>query len=66
MLLDIPSSELFTVVLAAFERAPGPLTIAALKKALTKPFQKQGALQEAVSALVAERRIHLWPACRMR
>jgi hypothetical protein len=60
MPLDIPSSELSAVVLAAFEHAPGPLTMAALKKALTKPFQKQGALQEAVSALVADGRLHLW------
>ena len=60
MPLDIPSSELSAIVLAAFERAPGPLTMAALRKALTKPFQKQGVLQEAVSALVAEGRLHLW------
>ena len=49
------------MVLAAFERAPGPLTLAALKKALTKPFQAQGTLREAVSGLMAEGRIHRWP-----
>ncbi|MGH8572109.1 MAG: hypothetical protein ACREX8_05980, partial [Gammaproteobacteria bacterium] len=49
------------VVLAAFERAPGPLTLAALRKALTKPFQAQGSLCEAVSGLRAEGRIHRWP-----
>ena len=49
------------MVLAAFERAPGPLTLAALKKALTKPFQAEGTLREAVSGLMAEGRIHRWP-----
>ncbi|MGH8478299.1 MAG: hypothetical protein ACREXK_01665 [Gammaproteobacteria bacterium] len=57
----IPSSELSTVVLTAFERAPGPLALAALKKALTKPFQAQASLREAVSVLRAEGRIHRWP-----
>jgi hypothetical protein len=57
----IPSSEVSAVVLAAFERAPGPLTLAALKKAMTKPFQAQGSLREAVSGLMAEGRIHRWP-----
>jgi hypothetical protein len=56
-----PSSEVSAVVLAAFERAPGPLSLAALKKALTKPFQAQGSLREAVSGLMAEGRIHRWP-----
>ena len=56
----IPSSEVSAVVLAAFERAPGPLTLAALKKALTKPFQAQSSLCEAVSGLMAEGRIHRW------
>jgi hypothetical protein len=57
----IPPAEVSYVVLAAFERAPGPLTLAALKKALTKPFQAQGILREAVSGLLAEGRIHRWP-----
>jgi hypothetical protein len=57
----IPSYEVSAVVLAAFERAPGPLTLAALKKALIKPLQAQGILREAVSGLMAERRIHRWP-----
>ncbi len=57
----IPSSEVSAVVLAAFERAPGPLTLAALKKALTKPFQAPGILREALSGLMAEGRIHRWP-----
>jgi DNA-binding HxlR family transcriptional regulator len=56
-----PSSEVSAVVLRAFERAPGPLTLAALKKALTKPFQAQGILSEALSGLMAEGRIHRWP-----
>jgi len=57
----IPSSEVSAVVLAAFERAPGPLTLAALKKALTKPFQAEGSLCESVSGLTAEGRMHRWP-----
>lgn len=57
----IPSSEVSAVVLAAFERAPGPVTLAALKKARTKPFQAQGSLREALSGLMAEGRIHRWP-----
>ncbi|MGH8566968.1 MAG: hypothetical protein ACREXU_02880 [Gammaproteobacteria bacterium] len=57
----IPSSEVSVVGLAAFERAPGPLTLAALKKAPTKPFQAPGILREALSGLMAEGRIHRWP-----
>lgn len=57
----IPSSEVSAVVLAAFERAPGPLTLAALKKALTKPFQAPDIVREALSGLMAEGRIHRWP-----
>jgi hypothetical protein len=57
----IPSSELCAVVLAAFEGAPRPLTLAALKKAVTKPFQAQGGLREAVSGLVAQGRLYRWP-----
>ena len=57
----IPSSEVSAVVMAAFERAPGPLTLAGLEKALTKPFQAQDTLREAVSGLMAEGRIHRWP-----
>ncbi len=61
MPLDIPSSELSAVVLAAFECAPGPLTMAALKRALTKPFRIQNGLWDAVLWLIAERRVHPWP-----
>ena len=61
MPLNIPSSELSAVVSAAFERASGPLTIAALKKALTKPFRVQNSLRDTVLRLVAEGRVHRWP-----
>ena len=60
MPLDIPSSDLSAVVLAAFERAPGPLTLAALKRTLTKPFRMQNSLRDAVLWLVAEGRVHRW------
>jgi hypothetical protein len=61
MPLDIPSSDLSAVVLAAFERAPAPLTLAALKRTLTKPFRMQNSLRDAVLWLVAEGRLHRWP-----
>ncbi|MDQ3775835.1 MAG: hypothetical protein M3461_16540 [Pseudomonadota bacterium] len=61
MPLDIPSSDLSAVVLAAFEHPPGPLTLAALKRTLTKPFRMQNSLRDAVLWLVAEGRVHRWP-----
>ncbi len=61
MPLDIPSSDLSAVVLAAFERAPGPLTLAALKLTLTKPFRIQNRLRDTVLWLIAEGRVHRWP-----
>ena len=60
MPLNIPSYDLSAVVLAAFERAPGPLTLAALKRTLTKPFRMQNSLRDAVLWLVAEGRVHRW------
>jgi len=55
------TTELREVVLEACARAPGPMTVATLKKALTKPFREEAPLREALAALLAEGQLHIWP-----